>query len=97
MCSQPVLSFKNLYIVQDSCTHAKPLTAGVAVSPKSSQLAETNETIFRDGQGFCQRGERRESGLRRVVSGVSGVLRTTREVADAAVQRARRFFFRDAG
>ena len=28
---------------------------------------------------------------------VSGVLRMTREAADAAVQRVKRFYFRDAG
>ena len=49
------------------------------------------------GQGVCQEVGRRKYGFRRLRSAVGGVLRTTREAADAAVQRARRFFFRDAG
>ena len=70
---------------------------GVAVSRKSSQSAETTETILRDGHGAYQAEERRGKGFRRVASGVSGVLRMTREAADAMVQRAKRFFFRDEG
>ena len=37
------------------------------------------------------------NGFRRVVSGVGGMLRMTREAADAAVQRVKRFYFRDEG
>ena len=69
----------------------------VAASQRSSQSAETNETILRDGQGVGQAGERKGIGFRRTVSEVGGVLRATREAADAAVQRAKRFFFRDTG
>ena len=35
--------------------------------------------------------------LGRAVSGVNGAWRTTRAAADAAVRRAKRFFFRDEG
>ena len=70
---------------------------GVAVSRKSSQSTATTETILRDGHGAYQAEERRGKGFRRVASGVSGVLRMTREAADAMVQRAKRFFFRDEG
>ena len=63
----------------------------------SSQSAETTETILRDRHGAYQAEERRGNGFRRVVSGVRGVLRMTREAADAAVQRVRRFYFRDEG
>ena len=48
-------------------------------------------------KGFVRGENGGGGGSRRAVLGVSGVLRTTREVADAAVQRARRFFFRDTG
>ena len=69
----------------------------VAVTRTSSQSAETTETILRDRHGAYQAEERRGNGFRRVVSGVRGVLRMTREAADAAVQRVKRFYFRDAG
>ena len=70
---------------------------GDAVSQRSSRPAETNEMILRDGHEVRQAEGRGGSGFRRTVMGVSGVLRATREAADAAVQRARRFFFRDTG
>ena len=69
----------------------------VAVTRTSSQSAETTETILRDRHGAYQAEERRGNGFRRVVSGVGGVLRMTREAADAAVQRVKRFYFRDEG
>ena len=68
-----------------------------AVATTSSQLAETTETTLRDGHGAYPAEERRVNGFRLVVSGVRGVLRMTREAADAAVQRVKRFYFRDAG
>ena len=71
--------------------------SGAAVSTTSSQVAATDETILRGGHGVCQAEERGESGFRRAVLGVSGVLRTTREAASATVQRAKRIFFRDTG
>ena len=49
------------------------------------------------GQGVCQEVRRRGHGFRRLRSAVGGVLRTAREAADAAVRRAKRVFFRDAG
>ena len=61
-------------------------------SQTSSQTGD--ETILRDGQ---QEVGRRGYGFRRLRSEVGGVLRTTREAADAAVRQAKRLFFRDAG
>ena len=69
----------------------------VAVTRTSSQSAEMTETILRDRHGAYQAEGQRGNGFRRVVTGVGGVLRMTREAADAAVQRVKRFYFRDAG
>ena len=60
-------------------------------------VSETNETILRDGHGVWQAGEWGGKGFRRTVLEVNGAMRVTREAAAAAVQRAKRFFFRDAG
>ena len=71
--------------------------SGSVVSQWFSQPAETDEAIFRDGQGVYQLRGRRGSGFGRVVVGASGVLHTTRTVAAATVRRAKRLFFRDEG
>ena len=80
---------------------------GDAVSQQSPRPAETkeidrqtdrqNEGVLRGGHEVRQAEGRRESSLRRTVMGVSGMLRATRGAADAAVHRAKRFFFRDTG
>ena len=77
--------------------HPPSVQTGIEASQRSSQSAETNETILRDGQGVYQARGWRERGFRRAVSGVSGALRTTREAAGATVRRAKRLFFRDEG
>ena len=80
---------------------------GDAVSQQSPWRAETNEidrqtdrqgeAVVRGGQEVRQAEGRGGSSFRRAVMGVSGMLRATREAADAAAHRAKRFFFRDAG
>ena len=53
-----------------------------------------------DGEGtggMAARGGATSRVFRRVTSEVEGVVRVTRAAADAAVRRARRIFFRDAG
>ena len=74
--------------------HGPAVELAVA-SQTSSQTGD--ETILRDGNGVCQERGRRRYGFRRLRSAVGGVLRTTREAADAAVRQAKRLFFRDAG
>ena len=56
--------------------HPPSVQTGIEASQRSSQSAETNETILRDGHGVCQAEERRGNGFRRAVWGVSGVLLT---------------------
>ena len=70
---------------------------GDAVSQRSSRPDETNEWVLSDGHEVRQAEGRGGSGFRRTVMGVRGMLRATRAAADAAVHRAKRFFFRDAG
>ena len=74
---------------------------GIGASQRSSR---SDETIKMDSQG--EKGEVRgrmqrtrvySSVLHRAVKKMDGALSTTRAVAYATVERARRLFFRDAG
>ena len=77
---------------------APPYGPAVELAVASQTSSQTgDETILRDGQGVCQEVGRRGYGFRRLRSEVGGVLRTTREAADAAVRQTKRLFFRDAG
>ena len=63
--------------------------------------ADTGTATISERYGRCRRrrgGVQVAQGvLGRAVSGVNGAWRTTRAAADAAVRRAKRFFFRDEG
>ena len=75
--------------------------AGGGASQRPSRLAETTGTSSTEGDVDGWRRLRRTRGVNRVFSQVAsemeGALRATRAVADAAVRRARRLFFRDEG
>ena len=66
----------------------------IRASQRTSRLTETIETISQGGDQMCGQRDRVFS---RAAAEVHGALRATRAAADAAMKRARRFFFRDAG